>query len=71
MVGVVQPLGTQQVEASLPVMVLKARALLGLGQHDQASKIASLVLRQEPHNVEALFVRGKVSEGRPAAHRWG
>lgn len=41
-------------------MVLKARALLGLGQHDQASKIASLVLRQEPHNVEALFVRGKV-----------
>jgi hypothetical protein len=43
-------------------MVLKARALLGLGQHDQASKIASLVLRQEPHNVEALFVRGKVSE---------
>lgn len=50
-------------------MVLKARALLGLGQHDQASKIASLVLRQEPHNVEALFVRGKVRAGPAAAHR--
>jgi len=48
-----------EAEASLPVMVLKARALQGLGQHVQASKIASLVLRQEPHNVEALFVRGK------------
>lgn len=47
------------VDSSLLVMILKAYCFLGLKQHDQASKLASTVLRQDPENTEAMYIRGK------------
>ncbi|KAL6062618.1 DnaJ subfamily C member 7 [Balamuthia mandrillaris] len=46
-------------EESNPILMMKANALLGLQQYSIATKLASQVLKQDPHNVEALFIKGK------------
>eukprot|EP01098_Paradermamoeba_levis_P006314 TRINITY_DN2623_c0_g1_i1.p1 TRINITY_DN2623_c0_g1~~TRINITY_DN2623_c0_g1_i1.p1 ORF type:complete len:497 (-),score=162.01 TRINITY_DN2623_c0_g1_i1:184-1674(-) len=41
------------------ILVMKARAFLGMGMEDTAQRLASDVMKGDPNNVGALFIKGR------------